>query len=305
METRRALLKHKIRLGRDLIEQIIFGMENQENQYYLDLVKGLVVQSDRIQNIQESVHIPLPAWHPSDGFILMEKFVSSLNNPLFQEEMKSILHSGKGVFRKFKNLLKQRKDLERQWFRFKQKEMLNIILEWLEIHQDYLELTELGDELDYLDDLINSDFTLCYDPEDCIEQMRELDTELWYELYPDYPEIYYQELQKRFRHHNPLRIDEENHILAVKDMEGRLASFLWFTQKESIVFLRSLITIKEYRGIGLATQLVNELTQRLNQKMDSYLLEISPVPHNNRLEHLFSSLGLKRGSGSFFIEYTS
>lgn len=293
---------HKIRLSRNLLEQIVFGMENQGTDYCLDLVEGLVIERSRLPENLLDTQIPLPPWTPAEGFILMEKFVTSLNNPLYQEELKSILHSGKGVFRKFKNLLKERVEMERLWFRFKQNEMKDIILEWLGRYEEYLELTEIAEEPDMLDDLINSDFTLCRDPHEFLETMRDWDVHLWDELYSDYPESYREEQRRRYREGNPLRIDERNHILAIKDTQGKLASFLWYEVHHGLVLIRSLYTLIEYRGIGLASQLIGRLFEEL-QVLDHFpLVEVSPIPHQTKMEHLFSLTGMVKGPGSFIFQ---
>lgn len=293
---------HKIRLSRNLLEQIMFGMENQGTDYYLDLVEGLVVERSRLPEIPLDTQIPLPPWTPAEGFILMERFVSTLNNPLYQEELKTILHSGRGVFRKFKNLLKERMEMERLWFRFKQKEMKDIIMEWLGRFEEYLELTELTEEPDMLDDLIQSDFALVRDPQDCLNQMQEWDQNLWEELYSDFPQSYREEQRRRYRTGNLLRIDENNHILAIKDTQGQLASFLWYESHLDLVLIRCLYTQIEYRGIGLATQLINTLFEDLQELERFPLVEVSPIPHQSKMEHLFNMTGMIKGPGSFIFQ---
>jgi len=280
----------------------MFGMENQGTDYYLDLVEGHVVEKSRLPDPPLETQIPLPPWTPAEGFILMERFVVTLNNPLYKEELKTILHSGRGVFRKFKNLLKERTEMERLWFRYKQREMKDIIMEWLSRYEEYLELTELTEEPDMLDDLIQSDFTLCRDPLDCLEQMRLWDLNLWEELYSEFPVSYREEQRRRYRNGNLLRIDDDNHILAVKDAQGVLASFLWYENHQDLVLIRSLYTQLEYRGIGLASQLIKQLFEDL-QKLDFFpLVEVAPIPHQSKMEHLFNMTGMTKGPGSFIYQ---
>ena len=48
----------------------------------------------------------LPEWDSAAGFKLREDFVSNLNSPLAHEALQEVLHSGRGVFRNFRNVIK-------------------------------------------------------------------------------------------------------------------------------------------------------------------------------------------------------
>ena len=84
----------------ELIDQIIFGMENQISYYYLDLEQGKVEEESQLEEEQrtdESRYILIPRWSSADGFQLMERFVDSLRNPVFRERLREALASRKGV----------------------------------------------------------------------------------------------------------------------------------------------------------------------------------------------------------------
>lgn len=288
----------KIQLNRELIEQIVFGMENQGSAFLLDLEKGMVVEKSLADEGKQETQIPLPDWNPSDGFLLMEKFVTSLNNPLYRDQLLQILHIGKGVFRKFKNLLKTHPQMERLWYNFKQREMQNIIVTWLESYQDYLELSHLGKEPENLQDLILSDFSLIRDSAGLINEAEEWDNLLWEELFPGISESYKRELFRRYRKDNPLRIDENNHLWVYQNSESFTAAFLWFEELPDLILCRSLYTLEEYRGMGLASELLSALRVLAEEKRIP-LIEISPVPNHPRLEKLFIQSGFIRQSCGF------
>lgn len=294
-------MSHKIQLTRELVDQIIFGMENQEDSFFLDLSKGLVLDISRKEPGREDYQIPLPKWKPSDGFLVMDQFVSSLNNPIYKEDFKRILHSGRGVFRKFKDLIKEQPGMERHWYRFKHQEMQAIILKWLETYEDYLDLCHLGEEPEWLEELILTDFRLSEDNEEKLEEINNLDKQIWQELFLKYPESYRRELVARYRRNGDFHPDQSNHLLTMQDEQGGLAAFLWYEKKEQILLIRSLYTLPGYRSMGLATQLLNKVIDLAEKSKDVVLLEAAPIPAEPRLEQLFFSLGFQRDGGGLIL----
>ena len=151
-------------LTRELIDQIMFGMENQDTDFLLDLYDQKVVRIDELPDEgqdDEARYIPLPEWRSVDGYNLMEKFVASLHNPIYREILRSILASGKGVFRQFKDALKERQEIERLWYRFKEREMRAHVVEWYNVLRESWGLARIGDPEDEgTEVLVLSDFAL-------------------------------------------------------------------------------------------------------------------------------------------------
>lgn len=291
-------MSHKIQLTRELIDQIIFGMENQGEDFFLDLSKGLVLDTSRMEEGKEDYQIPLPSWKPSDGFLVMDQFVSSLNNPIYKEDFKRILHSGRGVFRKFKDMIKEQPGMERHWYRFKQREMQTIILKWLETYEDYLDLCHLGQEPEWLEELILTDFSLSEDEEEKLEEINRLDQQIWKELFSEYPQSYREEMIARYRRQKSIVPDDNNHVMILQDSQGALAAFLWYEKKEQLLLIRSLYTVPTYRSMGLATQLLTRVIEKHGKEESTEWMEVAPIPAEPRLEQLFYSLGFQReGAG--------
>ncbi|WP_455382954.1 UPF0158 family protein [Salinispira pacifica] len=155
-------------LTRELIDQIMFGMENQDTEFVLDSREHRVVkvqeiseETDETDEPAEERYLPLPEWHSVDGYNLMEKFVASLHNPIYREILRRILTSGKGVFRQFKDALKERKEIERLWYHFKEREMRARVLEWYNLLRESWGLERVGDpEGEETDALVLTDFTI-------------------------------------------------------------------------------------------------------------------------------------------------
>ena len=146
-------------LTQELADQIVFAMENQNEFFCLDTDTLIIVPAERSKENPERF-IRIPDWKPSDGFYLMEKFISLLRNPVFREKLKSCLTEGRGVFRKFKNILKEREDIERLWFNFKDKEMKLRVSSWYNDFCEFRGYNALVIESEETSDLILSDFVL-------------------------------------------------------------------------------------------------------------------------------------------------
>ena len=60
----------------ELMDQVIFGMENQKDKMVLDSETGLVVPTSTLteEELQGEQYYQLPSWEPADGFQLMEGF---------------------------------------------------------------------------------------------------------------------------------------------------------------------------------------------------------------------------------------
>ena len=121
-------MKRDIRLTRELADQIVFGMENQNHVFYLDLDTQTVVPDPPGLADADARYVRLPSWRPVDGYNLMARFVASLRNPIYRERLRTILGSGRGAFRQFKDAIGEREDIERLWLAFKQRKMREPLL---------------------------------------------------------------------------------------------------------------------------------------------------------------------------------
>ena len=86
-----------IRLTRELADQIVFGMENQDHVFYLDLDTQTIVPDPPGLGDSETRYVRLPPWRSVDGHNLMARFVASLRNPIYRERLRTILASGRGA----------------------------------------------------------------------------------------------------------------------------------------------------------------------------------------------------------------
>jgi GNAT superfamily N-acetyltransferase len=145
----------------EIIDLIIFGMENQSDEFCVNVKTGKVLSVTDARQMYgeiEDVVIPVPGWLPADGFYLMESFVVDLHNPVFQESLRNILTSGKGAFRNFKKAVKENKTLTQQWYLHKDRIMKSRVIDWYNRNSDILKYQDINENTDETDNLIITDF---------------------------------------------------------------------------------------------------------------------------------------------------
>ena len=105
-----------------LSDDILFAMEDQQNSRAVDATKGCVVSSDSVE-IDEVNYYALPEWSSGDGFSVLQEFTNNLHSPLAREELKRVLSGGRGVFRRFKDVIKSYPEVEHKWHVYKNAKM--------------------------------------------------------------------------------------------------------------------------------------------------------------------------------------
>lgn len=243
-------MNEKTVLSQELLEQIIFGMENQADEFFLDIEKLTLVKKNQkeSEDHEELRYLTLPRWTPADGYNTMERFVLSLNNPLYRETLKSILHTGKGVFRNFKNFLKDKPEIEKLWFHFKSRELRSHIQAWLDSFENYRNMMSLGEAQENLEELILSDFLFLVNPEQHLHEVQRLERILLDDLEESAPPS----LLTERTYYTPLG---DNSFLVAESPQNELAGFIAFKICEETAHITSLFTVLEYRGLKVAEEL--------------------------------------------------
>lgn len=291
-------MNESLQLTRELVDQIIFGMENQERDFVLDTDEGTVVHADEA-GPDEDRYLDLPEWRSVDGYNLMEQFVATLHNPIYRERLRSILASGRGVFRQFKDTVRERREIERMWFVFKERHMRELVTDWfnemreregLERLEATLTETEVGQ-------LLEDDFVFrTAEPAD-IDRVRELDEAAFEEVFPDTDPHSVAIYREEARAGTPDPADRESRVLVTETQGGDFAGFLWATVRRSddvsIAFVRQIYTVPEFRGFGLAHELLETFCHRAH---DERVLEIQLALYGASLdlEPNFAGYGLER-----------
>jgi len=156
----------KFELDNILIDEIVFFMENQDGDFLFDLQELHVVDIHNNDYIDEPDYsdeqrfITLPSWDSNDGFRLMEKFTSGLKNPVVRQELSAALDRNKGVFRAFRDILRQYPETEKQWFNYKEQEMKNEVVNWYNALREEWGLQPIGFEPEDNSSLVLEDFVI-------------------------------------------------------------------------------------------------------------------------------------------------
>jgi ribosomal protein S18 acetylase RimI-like enzyme len=246
----------------ELIDQIIFGMENQEKGFVVDTQTLQVLPAEEVDQTAEAErYVDIPDWSSVNGFQLMEKFVTSLRNPLFREMLREALSSGRGVFRKFKDVLKQRPEIERLWFGFKEREMKRVVYLWYNQLREAWGLERIGPEPEDTEELILSDLTIRPETGEHMELIRDLDRRAFFEMFPDSPDAYVRDLYDRRREYYDLALDEDTLLLIAETPAQEFAGFAWGAEESldagrTLSRLLQLYVTEEYRGLGLGRALL-------------------------------------------------
>lgn len=254
-------------LSPEVYDQIIFAMEDQGSHSFVHRTTGQVVTRDRLEYAGEE-YVPTPRWKPADGFHLMEGFVTTVPNRYYREQLRDALSTGKGVFRSFKNALKQSRDLERSWYRFKEREMRRVVAEWYNQEREAAGLERLGPEPEETEDLTVSDFVVTTALPHHLPAAGNVDREALIELgqvpAPELAEC----VKRRLR-----ALDAPGaHVVVARTPGDEVVGLAWARERPPATSrqpawqageweLVQLAVLSYYRGIGLAGRLLAALSE--------------------------------------------
>ncbi len=140
-------------LSDSLKTDLLKALENQAKTFVVNAESGILEEGS---NVDDEKYYGIPEWTSEDGFNLRKEFAESVRSPLVHDELMEVLHSGRGVFRNFKESLKQYPEIEKLWHKFKNQKMLEVISDW------YNSLREVWG-LEKMDQIPESDETLVHD----------------------------------------------------------------------------------------------------------------------------------------------
>ena len=145
-------------LTEELADAIVSALENQERRFVVDAEKEALSDAASVE-ADEVRYYALPEWDSAAGFTLREAFAASVYAPLVRAELQDALHSGRGVFRNFKTVLKKFPEVEKRWHRFKNKKLREYIGGWYNDLREIWGLEKLDHIVEEYDDLLRNDFT--------------------------------------------------------------------------------------------------------------------------------------------------
>ena len=172
-------------LTAQMIDKIAFAMEDQKEQFAVDVESGELVPVSSPGIVSDDKHVRLPLWGSAEGFHLMESFVTSIDNPAYREQLSRALTMGKGVFRAFKDTLKANKEIEKLWFAYKERRLRGVIISWYNANREARGLAKLPAEPEETEELVLSDFSFSWEVGSNAHAVRQLDRDAFFELFPN------------------------------------------------------------------------------------------------------------------------
>ncbi len=263
-------------LTKELVDQILYGMENQDHEYCLDVRSVQVVRCDQCPDPDDPEScIAIPDWRPVDGFNVMESFLTGLRNPVYRENLREILASGHKVFRRFKDTVRENREIERQWFTHKERRMQAVVYDWYNQLREVWGLDPISPDYPETDDLVLFDFSLrqvnCSEETELTEDLREYDQGSFFEGHRDLPEAVVERLYERYRTGLPDIDEPESVVLVVETPSEELAGFLWAVEEKlgdgsHMSTLAQIYVLPEYRGLGIARTILPRYLQQAHAR---------------------------------------
>ena len=260
----------------ELIGSIISAMENQEKTFAVDAAKNQLTEVSESFYIDEENFYCLPEWKPSDGFSIREAFVNQLHSPLVHDELQNVLHSGRGVFKSFRNVLKNYPEIDKRWHIFKHKIMSVKINEWYNSLREVWGLEKLEQLYESDDTSIYDDFSfkeynassdkkmllLQFDPNSCYDE--KLPLEVFEAIY----EKWYNDFEKS---------DEKNQFGFIcfshsDEFAGCLTLSQMSEKQKDIMIVTGLFVPKQFRGLGICTELIQKSVSKLQTVGKKWIL---------------------------------
>jgi len=279
-------------LTAQMIDKIAFAMEDQKQKFAVDVETGELVALTGPDALPEERYVRLPRWGSAEGFHLMESFVTSLDNPAYREQLSRSLTMGKGVFRAFKDALKQNKEIEKLWFAYKERRLRGVIISWYNANREARGLAKLPVELEDTDELLMSDFSFTWEVGGRLQGVRQLDRDAFFELFPSETPAALERRYEDKRRGLPEAGQPSSPILVAETPSGELAGIAWGVIDGRSVNVVQLAVSTAYRGTGLGETLLKQfLTAMRSRGMDRLVTEL--MGKSLRFSDFFQSVGFE------------
>jgi len=289
-----------------LVEQIIAAMDNQEVCFVVDAqTESLVEVTDSVK-ADDINYYALPEWKPADGFTLREAFVNVLHVPLVHEELQNVLHSGRGVFKNFRNVLREYPDVDKRWHIFKYKFMTNRINEWYNSLRQVWGLEKLDYFSEADEDLVHDDFS--FDAYNSADNQKEILfntsaflTDESSELPDEIKNALYELWLTQFK-----KCDATGQIgfmchSQADEFAGCITASVMTESQDKTMILTSLFVPETFRGLGIATELLAMLLSELKSAGKNWIL-LPNIIIPEFLEPLLIRTGFQKIRAGFIAE---
>lgn len=288
----------------NLLDEILSALENQEQMFMVDAKDGDLVPAEDAAVEDGEQYYELPEWNSEAGFKLREDFVNNLHAPLAREALLDVLHSGRGVFRNFKDVLKNYPEVDKLWHSWKNRKMRSYIGGWYNDLRELWGLEKLDQTPEETGNLIHDDFT--FQEYDSVR-----DSELILRYLEDIRAVqgendnWPQEIQNavselwRERFERGVNARQTGYICKTLSNEfaGCITVSSVSSQAEKTVVLTSFFVPETFRGLGIGSELFSMCLSDLQKRGKEWIL-IADTIIPDSIQPLLLRTGFeKTGSG--------
>ena len=309
----------------ELTNNIISAMENQEDVFAVDAASGCLVSlsedfnncssypgGDNIHDrkcclpvkVDDDKYYGLPEWKPADGFAVREEFVYRLHSPLAKEKLQEVLHSGRGVFKNFRIVLRDYPEIDKRWHIYKHNVMANKVNEWYNSLREIWGLEKLDQILEVDDSLVYDDFSFDEYKSDLhkdtvlfnISHSQNDDEELPLEVNNVIHELWF-ECFKRAE-----QVGQVGYICysLSDEFAGCITASSIMKKQEQICVVTSLFVSEQFRGLGICTELISLCISKIKKCGRKWIIMPNHIV-SELLGPLLTRTGFKKFSSGYIL----
>lgn len=288
-------------LSDELISNIISAMDNQDSVFVVDAANAVLVEE---QPSDEERYYGLPEWNSADGFEVRESFVNQLHSPLVREELQNVLHSGRGVFKNFRNVLKEYPEIDKRWHIYKHRMMSARINEWYNSLREIWGLEKLDQFTETDDELVHDDFSFkeYNSSEDDKKILLNISVTTFGD--EDLPSEVNNAVYGMWRNQflNGSSTEQSGYVCYSfsEEFAGCITASPCLSKQDKIMFLTSLFVPESFRGLGICTELISMYVAKLQSDGKKWLIipqSITP----EILQPLLIRTGFKKISSGYLL----
>lgn len=270
-----------------LLNDIISSLEDQTKKYVVDAEKNNIIEKDESVEVDNEKNYDLPEWTSAEGFELRDKFVNSLHTPIAYDELQEVLHSGRGVFRNFRNVLKKFPEVDKKWHSYKNRYMSVYINNWYNDLREVWGLEKLDQIPEVDESLIYDDFSfLKYDSVRDKNLILQLMNAIISEIMQNRPEeirlACFDMWKNQFNNFDSTKQTGFICRSLADEFAGCITASEIAKNHEKVMILTSFFVPEKFRGLGIGSEMLSACIASLKENQKEWLL----IPNINITEIL-------------------
>jgi GNAT superfamily N-acetyltransferase len=293
-------------LSEGLLQKILFAMENQKEKSALDAKNADVVAFSGTPD--EDTIFALPEWTSADGFALLEEFAFNLHSPSASQALKDVIRSGRGVFKNFKQVIREYPDVEKKWHLFKNKKMSARVYQWYNALREMWGLEVLDSEIEDTDELVLSDFV--FQPYNAQTEkkmiLQSIDKVSAASCKENDAEDIANTICAINRYHFEFGKKETGIICksVSGDFVGCVTGSFASEEEKSVFVITALFVLEEFRGLGIAKSLLERFFSDLKAKGIQKVIITDAIASKN-MKGIFTMFGFKNVGSCYLTDLKS